>query len=382
VNTRAWTPPEFPSGFRLGRPWRPDWGGSTGWSPAVDYASGAGVILGFGPDIRSYGFRRLPHHWEAGARLLVGTGNGRLAVTADADYRAENSPLAFTLAARASQLDPFRFHGYGNNTVEVSRDLSHVDQTVLAVEPAVVWHVGWRAREKFGSPLHGDTGTAKGFRPMSGRIEAGPVLYWIDPQPSANSPLDMTSVLGNNSFGHMGARVGLKLDRTDRDPIPMKGWKLQADVSGFPQLWNLTQAFTTSRAVGAVYLPLSANGLHVAVRAGAARASGEVPVQYAPAVGGWRTLRGYSWKRYTGDASLDGSAELRVPVGTVNLLLRWDAGVFGLADVARVWFDGRSDGGWHTGFGGGFWLSALGRSVSVAYARGEGHKLYLKSGLF
>jgi hypothetical protein len=385
VNARAWTPPKLTRALRLGQAWRPDWGGGTGWSPIVDYASGAGVIVGFGPDVRSYGFRRLPHHWEAGAKLLVGTGNGRVAVSADADYRAENSPFAYTLVARASQLDPLRFHGFGNNTPAAGRDLSLVDQTVLAVEPALVWHIGWRAREDSDDPFRvdapSDTAAPK-FRAMEGRLQAGPVFYWIDPEPRANSPLAMTPALGGNAFGHMGARIGLELDRTDHDPIPMKGWRFQADVSGFPALWNLTQAFTTSRAVGAAYVPLRANGSHVAVRAGGTLASGGAPVQYAPAVGGWKTLRGYGWRRYTGDAALDGSAELRVPVGTVNLFLRWDTGVFGLADVARVWFDGRSDGGWHTGFGGGFWLSALGKSVSVAYARGEGHRLYLKSGLF
>lgn len=79
---------------------------------------------------------------------------------------------------------------------------------------------------------------------------------------------------------------------------------------------------------------------------------------------------------------MNGGAELRVPVGTVNFLLRSQLGVFALADAGRVWFDGASDGGWHTGVGGGFWLAALGRSISVAYANGEGGRLYLSSGLF
>jgi hypothetical protein len=386
LNVRKWTPPAPANGLRLGRPWRPDWGGGAGWSPALDYDEGAGVIVGFGPDVRSYGFRRLPHHWAAGAKLLVGTGNGRVAVTANGDYRAENSPLAFIVDARASQLDPLRFHGFGNNTPAVSRDLSFVDQTVLAFEPALVWHIGWRAREGTDDLMRDDaprdTAAVPRFRPMEGRFRAGPVLYWIDPHARANSPLAVTTAPGGTAFGHMGIHVGLELDRTDRAPIPMKGWRLKADVNAFPPLWGLSEAFTTSRAVGTVYVPLIANGPHLAVRAGAAVASGEFPVQYAPAIGGWSTLRGYSWSRYTGDASLDGSTELRVPVGTVNLFLRWDVGVFGLADLARVWFDERSDDGWHAGFGGGFWLSALGKSVSVAYAHGQAHRFYLRTGLF
>jgi hypothetical protein len=43
---------------------------------------------------------------------------------------------------------------------------------------------------------------------------------------------------------------------------------------------------------------------------------------------------------------------------------------------------GESDGSWHQGFGGGLWLSALGRSISVAYAKGDEHRVYIKAGLF
>jgi hypothetical protein len=381
VDRRSWTPPKRLSGLKFGQDWRPDWGRSAGWTPAMDYGSGAGVILGLGYDVRSYGFRRLPHHWEAGAALLVGTGNGRVALATDLDYRAENSPLAFRLSARASQLDALRFHGYGNNTDAVSSDLNLVDQNTAVVEPALVWHFGWRKREGQ-SPFHDDSVSRVGLRPMVGRLEAGPILSWIDPEPHVNSPLVTTSAPGRGAFGHMGARLGLELDRTDSDPIPSRGWKLHAEIGASPAVWGQASSFTSSRATGALYVPLFEGGTHLALRAGGALASGGAPVQYAPALGGWTTLRGHSWRRFTGDAALDGSTELRVPVGTLNLLLRWDVGVFGLADVGRVWFDGQSDGGWHTGVGGGLWLTALGRTVSVAYARGEEHRFYLKGGLF
>jgi hemolysin activation/secretion protein len=180
----------------------------------------------------------------------------------------------------------------------------------------------------------------------------------------------------------VGLRASLDLDRTDADGVPMRGWRLHADVSGFPPLWDLSQSFTRTRAEGSVYVPLIPNAMHLAVRGGATMASGLVPAQYAATIGGWNSLRGYSWDRFSGDAAVNGSTELRVPVGTVNLFVRWDAGVFGLADVGRVWYAGESDGKWHTGFGGGVWLSALGRAISVAYAKGDEHRFYLKTGLF
>ena len=76
-----------------------------------------------------------------------------------------------------------------------------------------------------------------------------------------------------------------------------------------------------------------------------------------------------------------GSVELRVPIGTVPLFIKWSAGVFGLADAGRVWLNERSEGGWHTSFGGGIWLSSLGQTFSLAYAYGEENHVYAYRGL-
>jgi Omp85 superfamily domain len=382
VNARPWREPTVANGMRVWGSWRPDWGGDGGWGPAISYWEGANVIVGVSRSVRSYGFRRLPHLWEIKGTALIGTGNGRFALHADADYRRENSPVAFTLAARASQLDAFRFYGYGNETPSIGHDMSLVNQTVLAFEPAVVLHLGWRERETSKARTFAETTSQPSVRAVEGRLEAGPVVTWIDPEPVANSPLATLEAPGNDAFGHAGVRASLELDHTDADAVPMRGWKLGADVRGFPPLWNLSQSFATTRADGSVYIPLLPNRAHLAVRGGASMTSGLFPAQYAASIGGWTTLRGYRWQRFSGDASVDGSTELRVPVGTVNLLLRWNAGIFGLADVGRVWSSGESEGGWHKGFGGGVWLEALGRAISVAYARGDEHRFYLKTGLF
>ena len=382
VNRRPWRAPVPSNGMRIWGSWSPDWGGDHGWSPAVDHKEAAGIIVGVSRTARSYGFRRLPHLWQVKGTALLGTFNGRFALHGDADYRLENSPVAFTVSARASQLEPLRFYGYGNATAAIERDESLVNQTVLAFEPAVVLHLGWRERETTKAEAFREDATKAGVRALAGRAQVGPVVSWIDPEPVANSPLARLEQPGATAFGHVGVRASLDLDRTDADAVPMRGWRLHADVGGYPPLWDLSQSFTTTRAEGSMYVPLVPNRAHLAVRGGASMASGLFPAQYAAMIGGWHTVRGYRWERFSGDASVDGSTELRVPVGTVNLFLRWDAGIFGLADVGRVWSSGESEGGWHKGFGGGLWLEALGRAISFAYAKGEDHRLYVKLGLF
>ena len=66
-----------------------------------------------------------------------------------------------------------------------------------------------------------------------------------------------------------------------------------------------------------------------------------------------------------------GGAELRVPVLRANLGLRGTLGLIGLADAGRVWFDGVSDGDWHSAVGGGVFFHAAGQSVFFTIAQGE-----------
>lgn len=379
IDTRAWKPLAEVVGIRVGTNWVPDWGRKQGWAPAFDYETAAGLVVGGGLRVRQHGFRRLPYHWSAGANAFVGSRNGRVGVTAFADIRPENSPRAFRIEGRATQIESARFFGYGNDSPAIARKLSLVDQTVYAVEPSLVRFIGWRAREDEPSKVHGvDTTRYSGLRPMVGDVSVGASLGWIDPDPVAGSPL-LASGTGSSAFGLAGARVALELDRTDDDAVPTSGWTLKADAAAYPKLSGLDGAFGTALARGTVYLPLGARGgPHVALRAGGSLARGEYPAQFASTIGGRSSLRGYSWHRFAGDAAVNGGAELRVPVGTVNLFVRSQLGLFALADAGRVWFDGTSPGGWHSGVGGGFWLAAFGKAVSVAYARGEENKLYLR----
>ena len=382
VDQRPWTAPKQGYGFRLDDSWKPDYGTKFGWHPVFDYNTGAGVILGVGPTYREYGFRRLPYHWEATANFMVGTGNGRLGASAELNHREENSPRGFRVTALASQLESIRFFGYGNNTPTVGSSENLVNQTIVGVEPSFVWEIGWRRREGRDVLQQNSDTVRLALRPLVGEFRVGPVLSWYHPEPGASSILAKTDVRGANDFGVAGATVALDLDRTDDNGVPTMGWKLNAEAGAYPLQSGSGDAFGTASARGSFYVPLShPGGPHLAFRAGGEWATGDYPVQFSAGLGRRRSLRGYQFRRFAGDVATYGGTELRVPVGTVNLLVRSQLGVFGLVDAGRVWFDGNSNGGWHSGVGGGFWLSVFGKTVSVAYARGDANRLYLKTGM-
>jgi hemolysin activation/secretion protein len=171
-----------------------------------------------------------------------------------------------------------------------------------------------------------------------------------------------------------------ELDGSNIDPVPTHGWKLRSNLAAYPFALR-TGTFTSSTASGSAYLPLYVRGSSMAFRVGGSLASGDFPAQYAAFIGGSNTVRGFAWQRFAGDRAVSASTELRVPVGQLNFLVKSDVGMIGLVDAGRVWFDGQSDGKWHTGVGGGLWFAALGRALSVTYARGEEGRFYLKTGL-
>ena len=117
-------------------------------------------------------------------------------------------------------------------------------------------------------------------------------------------------------------------------------------------------------ARGFITVPLP-NRPVIAVRAGGKKVFGNFPYFDAAFVGGGDSFRSEHRQRYAGDASLYGSAELRVPIAKVPIILPLDVGALAFSDAARVYVDGDSPGGWHSALGGGFWVGAIDASKNV-----------------
>ena len=390
VSEKEWKEPRQGGGFRYDAPWVPDWGQKKGWGPAFDYVEGGGLVIGAGPRYMSYGFRRLPHKWKAGANVLVGTSNWLPGINAYADYRFENSPSIFRFDARATRFEAFRFYGYGNDSPDLDVSVARVPQDVIAIQPKYVYQIGWRSRENlstgFDKEADKDRKSSRALRPTVGNIEVGPVFFWTRTHPETLSPL-RDAVDDTNA--RAGARIAFDLDRTSEGPPSELGYRVSSELTALPPLMDIDETVTNTRAMAAAYVPVAPNGIHLAVRVGGAASTGDFPVQEAAFVGGRSSVRGYASRRFTGDRAAFGSTELRVPVGIVPFFIKWKSGVFGLADIGRVWVKGCdacsspgvNDGGWHSGFGGGLWFSSLGQTFSVAYAHGEEHRFYVHKGM-
>jgi hemolysin activation/secretion protein len=188
---------------------------------------------------------------------------------------------------------------------------------------------------------------------------------------------------GVDRFGQAGGRLGVVVDRRDDPPAATKGGLLSLEGTYYPRVWSATDAFGEVRGEAAVLAPTPIPSRPtLALRAGGQKVFGRYPFHEAAYLGGGETVRGLPRQRYAGDASAYGNAELRFPLRQRPGAAVPRFGVFGLADVGRVFLKGESSDRWHTAWGGGLWLGLMDHTASLSVARSEGHvRVYLQGGL-
>ncbi|HEX6042226.1 BamA/TamA family outer membrane protein, partial [Longimicrobium sp.] len=348
-----------------------DWGVQrTAFSPMVGIRPFADVVVGVGPKVTRYGFRRYPWATRWQARALYAPLYNRWGAEAQYTRRWTGSASYGYLFARASQMEASYFTGYGNETGSPEGDRRYILwENQLLLEPGVVLHRPGGLSLNLAALLRYTDPEPENSHPLLGG----------DPAGGGGTPVSVVVPYGQDTWVGAGARAALAWDRRDNAGFPRRGWTLSASVDGFPYSapgaldeGEEVRSFARTGAVGTAYVPLA--GSVLAVRAGGQAVLGDFPLQYAAFLGGSPTVRGYTFNRYAGDAMAFGSAELRVPVAG-------PVGVLALADAGRVWYDGESAGDWHTGVGGGGFVRAGSYTASLLYAYGERGIVYLRLGL-
>ena len=185
--------------------------------------------------------------------------------------------------------------------------------------------------------------------------------------------------MGSDPFAQLGARAEIELDRTKVETTRQSGFGVGVGGSVYPAVLDADDVFGEAHALARVFIPLRWPTL--ALRAGGQRNWGNFPLHESAFIGGRWTLRGFRFNRFAGDASAYGAVELRIPIARITLLTRGQLGAVGFADAGRVWIDDDSPGDWHSAAGGGLWFGSLGRNVSVAYSKGDEHRIYFYYGM-
>jgi outer membrane protein assembly factor BamA len=160
----------------------------------------------------------------------------------------------------------------------------------------------------------------------------------------------------------VGMRADLLIDGRKHPKFATKGARLRIQALGYPGWWDAVKP--VARVDAEASLALAPSGRwkpSLNFMAGGAKTFGTVPFFVAPTLGGLHTLRGYRPDRFAGEDAAYGSAELRVPLTRIKLVVPGEQGIFGFSDIGRVFVTGESSDEWHSTFGGGVWFSFIGR---------------------
>ena len=340
-----------------------DWGQR--WIPYTwaSYGPDIGLFIGGGRILTVYGFRKYPY--SSRHRFLAGIATGPWTYRLDyhGDFRREDSRTYFDLRARASGVEVISFHGFGNEIpAPGDNEFYRVTQDAYGIQPSIALSIG----------------------PHS-EVQVGPVLKYAS---TDNHPDRFLATLGDlygtGNFGEIGGRLTLRHDTRDREQAAQRGLYLELAGTLYPALWDVDSVFGEVHGEARTYLtahaPLDPT---LALRVGGKKVWGQYPFFESAFIGGASTVRLGTVNRYAGDASAYGSAELRLSLARFELILPTQLGVFGLADVGRVYLAGESSDTWHSAFGGGLSLSYLQRAYtfSVALAAGdERTAVYVQAG--
>jgi hypothetical protein len=329
-----------------------DWTTSTGPALELDAVADLGAVIGVKLQRTAYGFRKYPYRYQQYVGVTYSTGLDAWAGEYKGDFLRTNSRKRTEVLLRASAMELVRFFGYGNESLAV-----HPDEFYRAPQRQYLF----QPRFRFGIE-HVDWWV-------------GPTVKFSRTELQPDHYLTIARPYGVQDFGQVGLGTSLLWDTRNRTRATTRGSMVYADANYYPGTWTVHSGFGEVHGEAATFLtaPVALQPT-LALRVGGRRVWGTYPVQEAAFVGGPDTVRGLSIQRYAGDACAWGNAELRLRLARLRLLVPEDFGVFGLVDSGRVFLQGEDSRRWHTGVGGGIWISFLRRenTLSVALAHSEG----------
>jgi hypothetical protein len=330
---------------------------------SIGSGHGLGLVPRIGIARYKYGFRRVPYASMMMADGAYSTGVNGFEIGLGYDTRFESSSLHVPVSARMSQLEVVEFRGLGNDVPDVGGSFFDVRQSQWSLRPAL------------------------GFSPNSrSDISLGPIVRYTSTDNTANRFISQQQPYGFDGFAQAGLQLQLLYD-TRRDThlwaierggdilefgedLPNVWGKINFAASAYPGMLDAQSAYEKIAGVVSAYLtaPVLTRPV-LALRGGGEKLYGNFPYFDAAFIGGSRSLRTEHRQRFAGDASLFGTTELRVPIANFPFFLPWDIGALGFVDVARVYVDGQSPGGWHKGTGAGVWISLVRPHLGITIMR-------------
>ncbi len=318
-----------------------------------------GLFLGGSLKLIRHGFRKVPyktmHQFTVTHALATEAFNFRY----NSEFigvLGENTDIVFDADIKEPSTTT-NFFGYGNNTVFVKTN------------PGKFRY--YRARYAIGDI---SLGLRKNFSP-SIHMTIGPMYEYFSLDSADNGTrfinntflngLDPATLYEKQSFA--GGKLLFEIDNRKNKSFSNRGIKWLTSLRVLTGLNDASHDLTDLKSDFSIYLPLS-KGIVLATRFGGGHNFGDFEFFHAQYLGGTENLRGYRKYRFAGQTIAYNNIEMRFRLSNFTTYLF--PGSFGFLvfhDVGRAWVENdTSSSKWHTGYGGGIWISPMNKLVITA----------------
>jgi Omp85 superfamily domain/Calcineurin-like phosphoesterase len=188
----------------------------------------------------------------------------------------------------------------------------------------------------------------------------------------AESGIQLSSLANIKSY--LGAQFHLKLDTRNNTISPTRGLYWNTFIKRLNGLNSNTSSTTMLSSNMSLYMSFSKNPkLVLATRVGGGISFGDFEFFQAQYLDGTKNLRGLRKFRFAGRSMLYNNTELRIKLADFRTyLFPGSLGFVFFHDVGRVWMKDDNSSKWHTGVGGGIWISPMRRTVlTISIAKSD-----------
>jgi hypothetical protein len=319
-------------------------------NPKIALDTDNGLVFGGGPQKFKYNFRDEPYDywWTVTAEYATKPNNGRFIFEGIFNSVFKRSSLHVNFLW--SGLTLTKYFGYGNETFYDSgledEDYFKLEQRIISFNPELGITLGKPSKLLLGLSYF-----------YSNVTEVNDTLLQTFPYPE----------YGRNFFDAAGFHISYELDSRDIKSNPASGYYLKVRTGVYPEILDVEETFFRAWFDARGYWTAkSFTEMTFALRAGGGKNWGKYPYYAAHFLGGGANLRGYSRERFSGDAALFGQAEVRMYLGNLRLIIPGRIGINFFGETGRVYAQNEDSDKWHPSYGGGVFLTYLGKMLTIA----------------
>lgn len=337
--------------------------------PLIFYSKDDGFVASVGLNWTTHGFRKEEYKSTHDFYLRAGTiGNLQFGLKSQWKEIIRDWDVGI-IADYGLNYPYYNFFGLGNNSI-IDHDLYDADYYKVNVRGLTI-----------------NLNTEKELF-KKGLFSLGLLMEDFDSDMNSDSTLVISGkrLPGTDRITIGGINTRLYLDFRDRRIFATRGLQFLVENTSYVTLAGASGNFGQAES----YLKFYASAellfavTFVGKVGGSINYGQQIPYYKYTYLGQFNNLRGYLRNRFAGDASAYLNSELRLHAGRMNsLFLPFETGLIGLYDLGRIWYEGRSEGGWHAGYGGGFYIAPIKRDYlfTVLFESSAEERLLFRVGI-